>query len=211
MLPKYPHSAMIAGQTGCGKTEFVLDLLSTPQNLGGYLHYFEHIVIICPTLWWNKAYQNRKWIWTDDEIYLCSLDSQSLHEAIEKYNNIFSGDETLFIVDDCSATKELKFRSHSTQDKCMISELAFSGRHAKHSCWILSQKYNSVLKDFREQLKWLCLFYCKDRDSFENCLKENDVIPDRKTRQKLNRMLKGVKHTKLILKMDQPTNYVVLQ
>ena len=26
-LPKYPHCAIICGQTGCGKTEFVLDLL----------------------------------------------------------------------------------------------------------------------------------------------------------------------------------------
>ena len=65
----------------------------------------------------------------------------------------------------------------------MISELAFNGKHANHSCWILSQKYNSVLKDFREQLKWLCLFYCKDRNSFENCLRENYVVPDEETRK----------------------------
>ena len=26
-LPKYPHCAIFCGQTGCGKTEFVLDLL----------------------------------------------------------------------------------------------------------------------------------------------------------------------------------------
>ena len=50
MLPKYPHSAMIIGQTGCGKTEFVLDLLNIPQDKGDYLNYFEHIVIISPTL-----------------------------------------------------------------------------------------------------------------------------------------------------------------
>ena len=26
-FPKYPHSAVMTGQTGCGKTLFVLDLL----------------------------------------------------------------------------------------------------------------------------------------------------------------------------------------
>ena len=31
----------------------------------------------------------------------------------------------------------------------------------------------------REQIKWLCLFFTKDRDSFEDCLRENDVIPDK--------------------------------
>ena len=46
MLPKYPHAALICGQTGCGKTEFVLDLLSLPLEKGGYLKYFEYIVIM---------------------------------------------------------------------------------------------------------------------------------------------------------------------
>ena len=33
-LPKYPHSAIICGQRGCGKTEFVLDLLES-EYAGG--------------------------------------------------------------------------------------------------------------------------------------------------------------------------------
>ena len=56
-LPKYPHCAIICGQTGCGKTEFVLDLLETK-----YRGVFNHIVILCPTIQWNKAYKNRDWI-----------------------------------------------------------------------------------------------------------------------------------------------------
>ena len=47
---------------------------------------------------------------------------------------------------------------------------------------VLTQKYNSVSKDVREQIKWLCLFFTKDRDSFEDCLRENDVIPDKSER-----------------------------
>jgi len=45
----------------------------------------------------------------------------------------------------------------------MLSELAFSGRHAKQSLWVLVQKYNAVCKDLREQTKWVALFHCKDR------------------------------------------------
>lgn len=44
-FPKYPHSAIICGQTGCGKTEFVLDLLETE-----YAGVFDKIVILCPTI-----------------------------------------------------------------------------------------------------------------------------------------------------------------
>ena len=130
--------------------------------------------------------------------------------TLEIYHEILKGDETLFIIDDCSATTELKYRKHENDNKCMISELAFSGSHANHSCWILSQKYNSVLKDFREQLKWLCIFYCKDRNSFENCLRENDVVENKETRQAICLKLLKTKHSKLILKTDQPTNYVVV-
>ena len=53
-FPKYPHSAVITGQTGCGKTLFALDLLQKE-----YQGVFENIVILCPTVEWNKAYKTR--------------------------------------------------------------------------------------------------------------------------------------------------------
>ena len=88
----------------------------------------------------------------------------------------------------------------------MLSQLAFSGRHAEQSVWVISQRYNSVLKDLREQAKWVCIFYTKDRDSFEHCLRENDVGPAEE-RQKIKDELSKVKHCKLILKNDQPPGY----
>ena len=56
-FPKYPHSAVITGQTGCGKTFFVLDLLQEE-----YQGVFENMVILCPTVEWNKTYKTRSWI-----------------------------------------------------------------------------------------------------------------------------------------------------
>jgi hypothetical protein len=92
----------------------------------------------------------------------------------------------------------------------MLSELAFSGRHAGQSVWVLTKKYNSVLKDLREQTRWVALFHCKDRDSFDNCLRENDVIPAREERAAVRQLLAETKHSKLLLKTDQPTAYKVL-
>ena len=57
VLPKYPHSAIVCGQTGCGKTEFVLDLLELE-----YAGVFDNIVILCQTKNWNKTYKTRSWI-----------------------------------------------------------------------------------------------------------------------------------------------------
>ena len=48
---------MVCGQTGCGKSVFVLDLLEKE-----YQGVFENIVILCPTVEWNKAYKTRRWI-----------------------------------------------------------------------------------------------------------------------------------------------------
>ena len=56
--------------------------------------------------------------------------------------------------------------------------------------WVLTQKHNSVSKDVREQIKWLCLFFTKDRDSFEDCLRENDVIHDKNERDRLKSVFK---------------------
>ena len=204
-LPKYPHCAIVCGQTGCGKTEFVLDLLETE-----YKGFFEYIIILCPTIQWNKAYKNRSWIGDikkpkNKNIQIVNPINKNgeemLQELLRFFFNKYAGSTTLYIIDDCSATKEL------TKKKDMLSQLAFSGRHADQSVWVISQRYNSVLKDLREQTKWLCMFYTKDRDSFDNCLRENDVIPTLEERQRIKEELAKVKHRKLILKTDQPTNY----
>ena len=86
------------------------------------------------------------------------------------------GEPTLYIIHDSLALTAL------TKTKDMLSILAFSGRLAEQIVKVLTQKYNSVLKDLREQMRWVCLFHFKDRDSFEGCLRENDVIPSREQR-----------------------------
>ena len=160
LLPQTAHSATICGQTGCGKTIFILDLLEGP-----YRGFFQHIVVLCPTVKHNNTYQQCPWIWTDPEVYLLDP-GERLHDYLRAIYHVFMGEPTLYIIDDCSASTAL------TKKKHMLSMLAFSGRHAEQSVWVLTQKYNSVLKDFREQTRWVCLFHCKDRDSFEDCLRE---------------------------------------
>ena len=65
-LPKFPHSAMFVGVTACGKTELLLHLLETE-----YKNHFELIVILCPTILYNKTYLSRKWILNDNVFIVC--------------------------------------------------------------------------------------------------------------------------------------------
>ena len=150
LLPQTAHSATICGQTGFGKTVFILDLLEGP-----YRGFFQHSLVLCPTVRHNKTYQQCPWIWTYPEVYLLDP-GERLHDYLRAFYHVFMGEQTLYIIDDCSASTALM------KKKDMLSMLAFSGRHAEQSVWVLTQKYNSVLKDLREQTRWVCLFRYKD-------------------------------------------------
>ena len=176
-FPKFPHCAMFVGATACGKTEYLLKLLETK-----YKNHFEFVVILCPTLLYNKTYLSRKWVLNDDNVLIVYDVEEKLNEWLKLFKNTLKGHQTLFIIDDCSAEGEIN------KKRDVLSELAFSGRHRNHSLWVLTQKYNSISKDVREQLKWLCLFFTKDRDSFEDCLRENDVVPDKNERDRLKKV-----------------------
>ena len=175
LLPWSAHSAIICGQPGCGKTVFVLDLIEGP-----YRGFFRHIVVLCPTIRHNKTYQQRPWIWTDPKVYVLDL-GKRLHDYLRVFYQVFIGEPTLYLIDDCSGTKAL------TKKKVMLS--AFSGRHAAKASGSSPRKYNSVLKDLREQTRWVALFHCKDRDSYEDCLRENDVISTREERALVRQQL----------------------
>ena len=182
------------------KTEFVLDLLESE-----YAGVFQNIVIMCPTIHWNKAYKYRSWIDKFEKDKNITTVNPIMSDGKEKLQELlrlllfffyrYAGKPTLYIIDDCSATKK----------KDMLSELAFSGRHAEQSVCVISQRYNSVLKDLSEQTKWVCMFYTKDIVL--------TIAWDRMTlfqhwkKKKIKEELSKVKHRKLILKTTQPTDY----
>ena len=167
-LPKFPHSAIVVGAMNVGMTEYLFRMLETI-----YKNHFEFIVIMCPTILDNKTYLSKKWILDYKNVFIvCDVEGK-LNEWLKLFKNTLKGCQTLFLIDDCSAEGEINKKRDA------LSELAFSGRHRNHSLWVLKQKYNSVSKDVREQINWLCLFFTKDRDNFEDCLRENDVVPDK--------------------------------
>ena len=114
-LPRNAHSAVVCGQTGCGKIIFILDLLEGP-----YRGFFRHIVVLCPTIQHNKTYKQWPWLWTDPEVYVLDP-GERLYDYLRAFCMVFKGEPTLFIIDDCSATKAL------TKKKDMLS-VGFPGQ-----------------------------------------------------------------------------------
>ena len=110
---------------------------------------------------YNKTYLFRNWILDDKNIFIvCDVDGK-LNEWIKLSINALKGHQTLFTIDDCCAEGEINKKRDA------LSELEFSGRDRNHSLWVPTQKYNSVSKDVREQIKWLCLFFTKYQDSLK--------------------------------------------
>ena len=60
---KEPHTTVFTGPTSFGKAHLVLDLIEKEYN-----KQFEYIIIICPTLRWNKEFMLRKRIKNGDKI-----------------------------------------------------------------------------------------------------------------------------------------------
>jgi len=64
----------------------------------------------------------------------------------------FKGTNTLIILDDCAASKDVKGRTGE------LVNLAFSARHIGISVWVLTQKMTSITVSFRENMAALVLF-----------------------------------------------------
>ena len=127
--------------------------------------------------------------------------NDSIKLFFEVFGKMNKEGHVLFLIDDCSADKSM------TKKKQMLSQLAFSGRHENCSVWVLTQKYNSVLTDLREQTKWTALFYTKDEDSFDKTLRENKAISSLEEKKEIREKLAKHKYSKLILITDPPVAY----
>ena len=99
-----------------------------------YNNHFDKLIILCPTIRWNKTYIDRSWVIKDENLWLIEP-KDKLYDYIEKLSNLEAGNAVLFIVDDIIADESLDKRRQS------LLELAISGRHKNHDLFINSIVY----------------------------------------------------------------------
>ena len=130
-----PFNALIVGPTNSGKSRFVVDQIYSP-----FRSKFDYIVLICPTFAHNKTYHG---IGENDPRMFVIISKQ--HE-VEIFLNVvswlFEGTNTLIILDDCAASKDVKGRTGQ------LVNLGFSARHIGISVWVLTQKITSITPSF---------------------------------------------------------------
>ena len=99
-----PHTGVFIGQTGCGKTRLVLEMIEKEYN-----KHFDYIIIICPTLGENETYHAKVWIKNDDNVWLVDP-KDNLYQWIKKLSELLRFLELLFIIDDIIANESLDKR-----------------------------------------------------------------------------------------------------
>jgi len=142
---KIPFNALIVGPTNSGKSRFVVD-----QIYGPFPFKFDYIVLICPTFAHNKTYYR---IGENDprmDVIVC--EQHDVEKWLKLVRWLFEGTNTLIILDDCVASKDVKGRTGE------LVNLAFSARHMGISVWVLTQKMTGITASFRENVAAIVLF-----------------------------------------------------
>ena len=194
---KDPHTTIFTGQTGCGKTHPVLDLIEKE-----YKKHFDYIVIICSTLRVNKTYHVRDWINNDDKVSLMEP-KDNLCQWIGELSQLLACFETLFIIDDIIANKILEKKRQA------LLELSISGRHRGHYLWLLTKSYTVIPKSFRRQAKAIFVWYPKERSDLKIIHDENNVLTDDEL-VVVRDFLKKLKHACLYIRNEHPHKFTVL-
>ena len=194
---KKSHTTIFTGPTGCGKTHLVLDLIEKE-----YTKHFAYIVIICPTLRWNKTYHFKDWIKNDDKVWLIEPKDKP-YQWIEKFSQLLARSETLFIIDVIIGDESVDKRRQP------LLELAISGRHRDYYLWLLTQSYSAIPKNLRKQVKAIFVWYPKKKADLKMIHDENNVL----TNDELvivGDFLRTSKHACLYIRNEHPRGFNVL-
>ena len=141
-----PFNALIVGPTGSGKSKFLVD-----QLYGPFRGKFDYIVLICPTFVYNKTFY--RFGENDPRFYVIDCQQHQVETWLKIEKICFEGTNTLIILDDCAASKDVKGRTGE------LVHLAFSARHSGISVWVLTQKMTSITASFRDNVAVIVLFY----------------------------------------------------
>ena len=141
-----PFNALIVGPTNSGKTQFFVN-----QLFGPFRGKFDFIVLICPTFAHNRTLY--RFAGRDPRFYPIICEQHQVEWWLKAVSFAFEGTNTLIILDDCAASKDVKGRTGE------LVKLGFSARHSGISVWVLTQQLSSIAKPFRENVAAIVLFY----------------------------------------------------
>ena len=178
---KILFNALIVGPTNCGKTKYIVN-----QLCGPFRGKFVYIVLVCPTF-----------VHTDDRVFIVTPEQDTVDTLLHSLSFLFEGTNTLLIIDDCAASKDMKGRSNQ------LVNLAFSARHIGISVWVTTQQFTSITKPYIAAIVLIYTPSAKDLKAiFESYAGELSSTEE----QELLKCLKSYKYSRLIFSLRYPYN-----
>ena len=183
---KLPFNALIVGPTNSGKTQYLLNLLRGP-----FRGRFD-----CPTFVKNTTYEG--FVDRDPHIFVIACLQHEIEAELRVASYFFAGTNTLFVLDDCAASKDVK------GCKSQLVNLGFSARHDGISVWVLTQQITSIAKPFREKVAAIVLFYTPSRETTKAIFEDYAGELTHEEYKALIAKLKGRKFSHLVFSLRHP-------
>ena len=188
---KLPFNALIVRPTNSGKTQYLLNLLRGP-----FRGKFDYIVILCPTFVKNTTYT--RFVDRDPHISVIVCQQHEIETELRVASYYYAGTNTLFILDDCAASKDAKGRTSQ------LVNLGFSARHDGISVWVLTQQITSIAKPFRENVAAIVLFYTPSSKTTKAIFEDYAGELTHEEYKALIAKLKGRKFSHLVFALRHP-------
>ena len=192
-MPDEPFNMIISGMTGCGKTQYLLKALEKE-----YKGMFDYIIIVCPTILWNKSYTNWLPFHKDNCIVPICCEQDDVNKVLEIIQKLYIGTKTLIILDDCASGNDIKNRAGE------LVKLGFSARHYGLSVIVITQQFTSVAKPFRENISKLVTFYNTNSEDMDTLMKGYLRNINKNEKEKIEKQLKQHKHARLEIELRHP-------
>ena len=181
---------------GVWKTHYLLEMLEKE-----YKNHFDYIFIVCPTLEDNKTYQNWEYL-KDFDVFELPCDHNEVEEIIRQTVEFAKNTNSLIILDDCAASKDVKNRTSE------LVKLAFSGRHIGLSTIVITQQLTSIAKPYRMNISKLVTFYNSCRDDMKYIF--NNYLNVEKNEKKILETLKNNDYARLEILTVRPYAHEVI-
>ena len=193
-----PFNMIIVGMTNFGKTDYLLKTLEKD-----FKNHFDYILLVCPTLTWNKTYQGWKYI-KDEDLIPIECEQDEVDKVLHIVSVIYRGTNTLIILDDCASGQNVKNRVSE------LVKLAFSARHFGLSTIVITQQLTSIAKAYRENISRLVTFYNTNKSDMKSILDNYLNGVDKSEFKEITNKLKNNKYAKLEINLVHPYNYNVV-
>ncbi len=157
--PCFPNKSffmLLVGCAGSGKTSFMVSLLNSPH---AYKKVFRHILLLVPPTS-RKSLKNDPFVGLPNDQIFGEFDIDAVFEKIMSLKENIEPDDPnkhmLVIIDDFAS--ELKNKSARKK----LSMLIANRRHMGVSILLLTQYFQSVPKELRQQVSHYCQFRPKN-------------------------------------------------